>query len=58
MDKDKITRYQWKKYLQLQRKGIINMNDAERGAKLIGESIQVYKAIVSNYSYLRTKFGN
>lgn len=58
MDKDKITRYQWKKYLQLQRKGIINMNDAERGAKLIGETKEVYKAIVSNYSYLRTKFGN
>lgn len=58
MDKDKITQYQWKKYLQLQRKGIINMNDAEKGAKLIGEPIQVYKAIVSNYSYLRNKFGN
>ncbi|MCM1438772.1 MAG: hypothetical protein NC131_06125 [Roseburia sp.] len=58
MDKDKITRYQWKKYLQLQRTGKINMNDATKGAKLIGESVEVYKTIIFNYAYLKKKFGN
>lgn len=58
MNKDKITKYQWKKYLQVQRSGIINMNDAKKSSFLMGESIETYKTIVDNYSYLRSKFGN
>ena len=58
MNKNKITKYQWKKYLQVQRSGIINMNDKRKGAFLIGESIETYKTIVDNYSYLRSKFNN
>ena len=30
MNKNKITKYQWKKYLQVQRSGIINMNDKRK----------------------------
>ena len=58
MNKNKITKYQWKKYLQVQRSGIINMNDMRTGAFLIGESIETYKTILDNYSYLRSKFNN
>lgn len=58
MNKNKITKYQWKKYLLVQKSGIINMNDIRRGAFLIGESIETYKTIVDNYSYLRSKFNN
>lgn len=58
MNKDKITKYQWKKYLQVQRSGIINMNDIRTGAFLIGESQEIYKTIIYNYSYLREKYGN
>ena len=57
MDKNKITKYQWKKYLQVQRSGIINMNDAKKGSFLIGESIETYETIIFNYSYLRDKYG-
>lgn len=46
MDKDKITKYQWKKYLLLQRSGIINMNDIRKGASLMGESEEVYETII------------
>lgn len=58
MNKDKITKYQWKKYLQVQRSGIINMNDKCKGAFLIGETKEVYETIIINYSYLRDKYGN
>lgn len=58
MNKDKITKYQWKKYLRVQRSGIINMNDIRTGAFLIGESQEVYETIIFNYSYLREKYGN
>ena len=58
MNKDKITKYQWKKYLQVQRSGIINMNDIRTGAFLIGESQEIYETIIYNYSYLREKYGN
>lgn len=58
MNKNKITKYQWEKYLLVQKSGIINMNDIRRGAFLIGESIETYKTIVDNYSYLRSKFNN
>lgn len=58
MDKNKITKYPWKKYLQVQRSGIINMNDKRKGAFLIGETQEVYETIVNNYSYLRDKYGN
>ena len=58
MDKNKITKYQWKKYLQVQRSGIINMNDIRMGAFLIGETQEVYETIIYNYSYLREKYGN
>lgn len=58
MNKDKITKYQWKKYLQVQRSGIINMNDIRTGAFLIGETQEVYETIIFNYSYLREKYGN
>ena len=58
MKKDKITKYQWKKYLQVQRSGIINMNDKSTGAFLIRETQEVYETIFNNYSYLREKYGN
>lgn len=58
MNKDKITKYQWKKYLQVQRSGIINMNDKRTGAFLIRETLEVYETIFNNYSYLREKYGN
>lgn len=58
MNKNKITKYQWKKYLQVQRSGIINMNDIRTGAFLIRETQEVYETIVNNYSYLRDKYGN
>ena len=58
MNKDKITKYQWKKYLQVQRSGIINMNDIRKGAFLIRETQEVYETIIYNYSYLREKYGN
>ena len=58
MNKDKITKYQWKKYLQVQRSGIINMNDIRTGAFLIRETQEVYETIINNYSYLREKYGN
>ena len=58
MKKDKITKYQWKKYLQVQRSGIINMNDKRTGAFLIRETQEVYETIFNNYSYLREKYGN
>ena len=56
--KYQITKYQWRKYRKVQRMGIINMNDIRTGAFLIGESIETYKTIVDNYSYLRSKFNN
>lgn len=58
MNKDKITKYQWKKYLQVQRSGIINMNDKRTGAFLIRETQEVYETIFNNYSYLLEKYGN
>ena len=58
MDKNKITKYQWKKYLQVQRSGIINMNDKRTGAFLMRETLEVYETIFNNYSYLREKYGN
>ena len=58
MNKDKITKYQWKKYLRVQRSGIINMNDIRTGAFLIGETQEVYETIIFNYSYLLEKYGN
>ena len=58
MNKDKITKYQWKKYLQVRRSGIINMKDKRKGAFLIGETQEVYETIVNNYPYLRDKYGN
>ena len=58
MNKNKITKYQWKKYLQVQRSGIINKNDKRTGASLIGETQEVYETIINNYSYLRDKYGN
>lgn len=53
-----ITRYQWKKYLQVQRQGRINMNDISKGSKLIGESEETYKYIIEHYNELKTKYGN
>ena len=58
MNKDKITQYQWNKYLQVHRRGITNMNDRRKGAFLIGETQEVYETIINNYSYLREKYGN
>ena len=58
MKKDQITKYQWKKYLQVQRSGIIHMNDKRTGAFLIRETQEVYETIFNNYSYLREKYGN
>ena len=58
MNKNKITKYQWKKYLLVQRSGIINMNDKRRGAFLIGESQEIYETILYNYAFLRQKYGN
>ena len=58
MNKEKITKYQWKKYLQVQRSGIINMKDKRTGAFLIRETQEVYETIFNNYSYLREKYGN
>ena len=58
MNKNKITKYQWKKYLRVQRSGIINMLDIHKGAFLISESEEVYKTIIQNYEYLQQKYGN
>ena len=57
MNKDKITKYQWKKYLLVQKSGSINMNDIRRGAFLIGESQEIYETILHNYAFLRQKYG-
>lgn len=56
INKDSITQYQWKKFLCLQRQGIINMNDITKGSKLIGVTPEIYKAIIQNYQYLKRKY--
>ena len=54
--KDEITKTQFKKFLKLRDSGLINMNQVTTGAGLSGLSVEVYKAIMQNFSYLYDKF--
>lgn len=56
MNKEAITKEQFFKFVELRDKGTINMNDIRRGAILIHEPEEVYKAIMWNFSYLKQKF--
>ena len=54
--RDDITAEQFDAYIRLRDSGAINMFDAKLGAQLIGESEEVYRTIMLNFSYLRNKF--
>lgn len=54
--RDDITAEQFDAYIRLRDSGVINMFDVKLGAQLIGESEEVYKTIIRNFSYLRDKF--
>ena len=56
--KDEITKTQFKKFLRLRDSGIINMNQVTTGAGLSGLSVEVYMAIIRDFSYLYDKFIN
>lgn len=56
--KDEITKTQFKKFLKLRDSGIINMCQITTGAGLSGLSVEVYTAIMQNFSYLYDKFIN
>lgn len=51
-----ITFIQFAKFIILQNSGIINMFDVRRGCEFIGETKDVYRTIMENYSELRTKY--
>lgn len=50
-----ISKELFDKFLKLQRSGIMNMTDIERGAKLIKCTDQ-YETIIWNYTDLKNKF--
>lgn len=54
---EEITEEQFRKYLALRDSGVINMFCADTGAEMIGESVEVYRAIMRNFTYLTDKFG-
>lgn len=56
MNKEDITKEQFKKFLKLRNSGIINMTDICRGAILIHEPEEIYETIIWNFSYLKNKF--
>lgn len=51
-----ISKELFNKFLKLQRSGIINMTDIERGAKLIKCTEDQYETIIWNYTDLKNKF--
>lgn len=51
-----ISKELFDKFLKLQRSGIINMTDIERGAKLIKCTEDQYETIIWNYTDLKNKF--
>lgn len=54
--KDDITVKQLNAFIRLRNRGIINMCDIVTGARLIGESEEVYETILWNFKYLVNKF--
>lgn len=51
-----ISKELFNKFLKLQRSGIMNMTDIERGAKLIKCTEDQYETIIWNYTDLKNKF--
>lgn len=51
-----ISKELFDKFLKLQRSGIMNMTDIERGAKLIKCTEDQYETIIWNYKDLKNKF--
>jgi hypothetical protein len=51
-----ITESQFRKFLELQESGVINMADSVRGANIINESRETYIAILMNYTELKSKW--
>lgn len=51
-----ISKELFNKFLKLQRSGIMNMTDIERGAKLIKCTKDQYETIIWNYTDLKNKF--
>lgn len=51
-----ISKELFDKFLKLQRSGIMNMTDIERGAKLISCTEDQYETIIWNYTDLKNKF--
>lgn len=51
-----ITFNQFAKFIWLQNSGMINMYDVRRGCEYIGETKDVYRTIMDNYTELRTKY--
>jgi hypothetical protein len=51
-----ISKELFDKFLKLQRSGIMNMTDIERGAKLINCTEDQYETIIWNYTDLKNKF--
>lgn len=51
-----ISKELFDKFLKLQRSGIMNMTDIERGAKLIKCTEDQYETIIWNYTDLKNKF--
>lgn len=53
---DIITKELFDKYLKLQRSGIMNMTDIERGARILRCTHDEYETILWNYTTLKNKF--
>lgn len=51
-----ISKELFNKFIKLQRSGIMNMTDIERGAKLIKCTEDQYETIIWNYTDLKNKF--
>lgn len=56
MNKEDITKEQLKKFLELRDKGLINVADIRKRARMGYEPEELYEVIVLNFSYLVNKF--
>lgn len=58
MEKEKVTKEEFKKFEKLRRSGVINMNDIVTGSTLCEISEDTYETIMWNYKYLKEKYIN
>lgn len=58
MNKENITKEQFKKFLKFRNAGLVDTTDTCTGEIMIRERKEVYEMMLRNFSYLKSKFAN